>query len=280
MRAYILCALLVATVAGLPEQKIIGGIEAEISSHPYAAVLMRYNSNTGSYEQRCAGSIINSRSILTSVNCVLWMRGYAAAGAAAAGGAVRSHQLARNDSPRLWSARLGSSLANSGGVLYTVESFIIHPQYTVYNNDNDVAILRTQKFITYGPNITNIGIAGPGYILGDNTPVTIVGWGAIGYEQERSNQLLKADIGIINHTTCRQNYNIISMEVTDNMICAGSPSGGVDFCEGDFGSALVHNNTVLVGIASWRTYYSCGLAEYPGVYTSVNKHTAWIQSNA
>ncbi|CAG4965110.1 unnamed protein product [Colias eurytheme] len=279
MRAYILCALLVATVAGLPEQRIIGGVKAEISSHPYAAVLMRYNSVIGSYEQQCGGSIINSRSILTSVNCVLWWPWVAADGVVPAGGAVRSHQLARNDSPRLWSARLGSSLANSGGVLYTVESFIVHPQFTVYNSDNDVAILRTQTFITYGPNITNIGIAGPGYILGDNTPVTTVGWGAIAYEQEKSNQMLRADIRIINHRTCSINYNLFSMEVTDNMICAGSPSGGVDFCEGDLGNALVHNNAVLVGIASWRTPI-CGLDEYPGVYTNINKYTAWIQANA
>ncbi|CAG4965102.1 unnamed protein product [Colias eurytheme] len=254
MRAYILCALLVATVAGLPEHRIIGGVEADISSHPYAAVLLRYNSNTGSYEQQCGGAIINNRSLLTSVKCVI------------------------NDSPQIWSARLGSSLANSGGVLYTVGSFIIHPQYEVSDSDHDVAILRTQGFITYGANIRNIGIAGSGYILGDNTPVTTVGWGAVGYEQEKSNQLLKADLRIINHTTCRQNYNIISMQVTENMICAGNPSGGVDFCEGDVGNPLVHNN-VLIGFASMGTAI-CGLADYPGVYTSVNKYTSWIQSNA
>ncbi|CAG4965122.1 unnamed protein product [Colias eurytheme] len=254
MKVYILCALVVASVAGLPEQRIIYGVEADISSYPYAAVLLRYNSNTGFYEQHCGGAIINNRSVLTSIRCIY------------------------NDSPKNWIIRVGSSLANSGGQVLNVGSFITHPNYDFFSEDNDVAIMRTQSFINYGQNVSRIAIAGSNYNLNDNTLVTIMGWGAIEYEGPRSNQLLKADLLTINHETCRQNYNIIAVQVSQNMMCAGHIDGGADFCEGDVGNPLVHQN-VLVGIASFRTPI-CGRRNYPGIYTSINRHTNWIQNNA
>ncbi|XP_045491591.1 trypsin, alkaline C-like [Colias croceus] len=184
----------------------------------------------------------------------------------------------RNDSPKNWIIRVGSSLANSGGQVLNVDSFIIHPNYDFFSEDNDVAILRTQSFINYGQNVNRIAIAGSNYNLNDNTMVTIMGWGAIEYEGPRSNQLLKADLLTINHETCRRNYNIIAVQVSQNMMCAGHIDGGADFCEGDVGNPLVHQN-VLVGIASFRTPI-CGRRNYPGIYTSINRHTSWIQNNA
>ncbi|CAG4965126.1 unnamed protein product [Colias eurytheme] len=252
MRVFILCALFVASVAGVPEQRISSGVQANIASYPYAAVLLRYNS--GSYAQRCGGAIINNRSVLTSVNCIY------------------------NDAPRNWRIRVGSSQANSGGQVLNVGSFIIHPSYDVTESNNDVAILRAQSFINYGTNVNRISIAGSNYNLNDNTVVTVMGWGAIRYEGPRSNQLLKADLYIINQETCRRNYNIISMTITQNMHCAGNPNTGGDFCEGDVGNPLVHQN-VLVGIASFRTPV-CGRPNYPGIYTRINRYSSWIQSNA
>ncbi|XP_038207761.1 trypsin, alkaline C-like [Zerene cesonia] len=238
----------------LPEQRIIGGVQANIASYPYAAVLLRYNSNTGTYVQQCGGAIINNRSVLTSVNCIY------------------------NDAPRNWIIRVGSSLANSGGQVLNVGSFIIHPNYSAAGSDNDVAILRAQSFINYGTNVNRISIAGSNYNLNDNTAVTVMGWGAIRFEGPKSNQLLKADLLIINQETCRRNYNTLAYTITQNMQCAGNPNTGADFCEGDTGSPLVHQN-VLVGIASFRTPV-CGRANYPGIYTRVSRYSSWIQNNA
>ncbi|XP_022117324.2 trypsin, alkaline B isoform X2 [Pieris rapae] len=243
-------ALLVAVCAGAPQQRVIGGTQVDISSYPYVAALLRYNSEVGAYSQTCVGSIINNRSILTSINCV------------------------ENDPVNYWRARIGSSRASSGGIVYYMSAFLFNPSYDIFTSDGDVAILRTSQTIQYGG---RVALAGRNYVVRDNTPVTLLGWGDIRYEGPRSENLLKADLIMINQEKCRENYNLIAMTVTENMQCAGTAEGGADFCEGDVGAPLIHNN-VLIGIASFRTPV-CGRANYPGIYTRVNRYLSWIQSN-
>ncbi|CAH4031062.1 unnamed protein product [Pieris brassicae] len=244
-------ALFVAVCAGAPQQRITGGTTVDITSYPYVAALLRYDSEVGAYSQACVGAIINNRSILTSINCV------------------------EIDPVNYWRARLGSSRASSGGIVHYMRAFLFNPSYDSFSSDGDVAILRTLQTIQYGG---RVALAGRNYVVADNSPVTLLGWGDIRYEGPRSENLLKADLITINQQKCKENYNLIAMTVTENMQCAGTAEGGADFCEGDVGAPLIHNN-VLIGVASWRTPV-CGRANYPGVYTRVNRYISWIQSNA
>uniref|UniRef100_A0A8C9FGR1 Peptidase S1 domain-containing protein n=1 Tax=Pavo cristatus TaxID=9049 RepID=A0A8C9FGR1_PAVCR len=65
-------------------------------------------------------------------------------------------------------------------------------------------------------------------------------------------------------------------KVTQRMLCAGLPEGGVDTCQGDSGGPLLYANRhwQVVGIVSWG--FGCGTPSTPGVYTSVRAYLDWI----
>lgn len=52
------------------------------------------------------------------------------------------------------------------------------------------------------------------------------------------------------------------------MMCAGVPEGGKDTCRGDSGGALVDENMVQIGVASWRR--GCGRPDSPSVYAKLS----------
>ncbi|XP_050666320.1 trypsin CFT-1-like [Leptidea sinapis] len=254
MDSLVIALLLISSVAAVPSSRISNGASVDISSFPFAAVLLR-ESLFGNFVQSCVGSIVNNRCILTSANCFYY------------------------DLPSQWSVRLGSSYASSGGTIYSVAQLIGHPQFDVIGSDNDVGLMRLSSAIVYGTNVQRVSIAGTNYIVGDNVGVTIVGWGATGFGLPKSERLQRGNLITVNQQTCRSNYNLIGMTVTNNMQCAGAGSIlGADFCDGDIGAPLLHNN-VLAGIASWRTPI-CGLAYYPGIFTRVNIYSNWIVANA
>ncbi|XP_050666319.1 trypsin CFT-1-like [Leptidea sinapis] len=246
--------LIYSTVSALPQTKIQDGTPiSDISAFPFAAALLRSN-DTKNFVQACVGSIISKRSILTSVNCFY------------------------KDKPENWRVRVGSNLASSGGVVHEIESFLKHPDFDITESDNDVGIMRLSTAIVYGKNVQPVNIVRTNYNVEAGEPVSIIGWGSNAYKEPHSEELRKGDLVIINQDICRSNYNIIAMTVTQNMICAApSKEDGVDFCDGDVGAPLLHNNT-LVGIASFRDP-TCGRQEYPGIYTRIAKYSQWIKKN-
>lgn len=74
--------------------------------------------------------------------------------------------------------RLGSSWANSGGVVHNIALLTMHPNYSVWTLDNDVMIMRSATNFVYTNVLRQGTIASANYILGDNQPVWITGWGA------------------------------------------------------------------------------------------------------
>uniref|UniRef100_A0A8C0JES6 Peptidase S1 domain-containing protein n=1 Tax=Chelonoidis abingdonii TaxID=106734 RepID=A0A8C0JES6_CHEAB len=99
-----------------------------------------------------------------------------------------------------------------------------------------------------------------------------------------------ANLRIISAAECRREYSNL---VTDNMLCAGVPQGGIDSCQvwgvvadtlgrclgngfpGDSGGPLICDG-ILQGIVSWGLE-ECAQPNKPGVYTKVSKYIKWIQ---
>lgn len=87
--------------------------------------------------------------------------------------------------------------------------------------------------------------------------------------------LERVQVKIQPNEKCNQQYSDF-----DGMsqVCAGSDVDDQDSCYGDSGGPLYHTSAgknTLVGLVSYG--YSCGLKEYPGVYTRVSVHSEWIE---
>ncbi|KAJ8736124.1 hypothetical protein PYW08_006780 [Mythimna loreyi] len=251
MRVIALFALAVAAVAAVPAnpQRIVGGSLTTISQYPHmAAALVSHDLVT--YRQNCGSTVLNNRSVLTAAHCTI---GHA---------------------PNRWRFRVGSTFANSGGIVHNVALIINHPQFNSGTNNNDVAIMRSATTIVHNNNVRPVSIAGANYNLADNQVVWAAGWGLTSEWGSPSEQLRHVQIFTINQAYCRTRYNTL----TDNMLCSGVQNvGGRDQCTMDSGGPLYHNG-IQVGICSFGT--GCGRPDFPGVNARVSRFSHWITSNA
>ncbi|KAJ8736108.1 hypothetical protein PYW08_006764 [Mythimna loreyi] len=254
MRLLAILALCFAAVAAVPSnpQRIVGGSVTTIDQYPTIASLL-YTWNWADYWQACGGSILNNRAILTAAHCT------------------------QGDAVGRWRIRLGSTWANSGGVVHNVNANIIHPSYNSNTLNNDVAILRSASTFSFNNNVRAAAIAGANYHVPDNQVVWAAGWGTTSSGGSASEQLRHVQLVIINQATCRNNYATRGITITDNMLCSGWPNGGRDQCQGDSGGPLYHNN-VVVGVCSFGI--GCAQAQFPGVNARVSTFSSWINSNA
>ncbi|XP_063390158.1 trypsin CFT-1-like [Cydia fagiglandana] len=259
MRVAVLLLGVVVAVSALPRteppsQRIVGGSVTTIENYPYhAGLLSTWDLNW--FSQSCGGTILNNRSILTAAHC-FWY--YTAA--------------------NRFRVRIGSTWANSGGVVHTVSQNILHPSFNRNTLDSDVAIVRLASVITFNNQARAGSIAGANYNVADNQAVWATGWGATAFNGPASEQLRHVQIWTVNQSVCVARYNELRLVVTDNMLCSGwLDVGGRDQCQGDSGGPLIHNG-VVVGVCSWG--HQCAVARYPGVNARVSRFTAWITANA
>ncbi|XP_049692546.2 trypsin, alkaline C isoform X2 [Helicoverpa armigera] len=255
MRVIAVWALCVAVVAAVPTnpQRIVGGSLTTIDQYPTMVACLNAV-NSVNFFQSCGGTILNNRSILTAAHCTI------------------------GDRANQWRFRVGSTFANSGGIVHNVQQIINHPNYNHAIFDNDFAILRSVTVISFNNNVRAVSIAGANYNLPDNQAVWTAGWGRISENGPTSEQLRHVQVFTINQAICRSRYAAAFTTITDNMLCSGILDvGGRDQCSQDSGGPLYHNG-IQVGVCSFG--HGCARPQFPGVYARVSRATAWIASNA
>ncbi|PZC70340.1 hypothetical protein B5X24_HaOG200463 [Helicoverpa armigera] len=256
MRFYALLTLIVIVMAEVPiyPEKIVGGSVTTIDQYP-AIVSCLYSNDLVNYTQYCAGTILNRRSVLTAAHCTF------------------------GDPANKWRIRVGSSFANSGGVVHNVEQIIQHPMFNVAAHcDYDFAILRSATFITFNKNARPVAIAGDIYEIPDHQPVWAAGFGLTSEKGPASEILRHVQVFTVNHDACKGPYKSVGITITENMLCSGVfNAGGRDQCTQDSGGPLFHNG-VLVGVCSFG--FGCARPQFPGVNARVSRASAWIRKNA
>ncbi|XP_044847093.1 kallikrein-14-like isoform X1 [Mauremys mutica] len=149
---------------------------------------------------------------------------------------------------------------------------IPHPNYNRATKDNDIMLIKLITPVQTNNNVHPIALARSAASPG--TVCQVSGWGTTTSPQPASFPALLqcANLRIVSAAECRREYSSL---VSDNMLCAGVPQGGIDSCQGDSGGPLVCGGS-LQGIVSWGLE-ECAQPNKPGVYTKVSNYINWIQ---
>ncbi|CAG9578683.1 unnamed protein product [Danaus chrysippus] len=245
MRVLILLAILGA-VSAAPRKsgRIVGGENTNIERFPFMAAMLE--NIFWVVRPICGGTLITNRAVVSAAHCFV------------------------DYEPSWLKVRLGSTYASSGGQVYEVSRLIMHPQFDTLLLIHDIAVIRLQNSVVMSNQIQAARIAGPQYILPDNTRLDVIGWGQTSYNGQRSEILQHVSVNTINQRICTERYEHLRTlpgkenhpGVTPEMMCSGILDvGGKDACKGDSGGPVIHGGNVLVGITSFG--HECAHPVYP-----------------
>jgi secreted trypsin-like serine protease len=248
--------------------KIVGGISAPAGKFPFQTALIFSGAPEGSEQlgQFCGGSLIAQDWVLTAAHCV------------------------PNTEPDEVDVFVGSNVLPTGGgspapagaARIHVDDIIVHEAYDPATNDNDIALLH---LVGPAPAELTTAVTADADLdkqyavpLGD---AVVIGWGATAEGARTTPQLMRVWVDIQDSALCQANYQqvIPSIQISDNMLCAGLPEGGQDSCQGDsggfLGAPLGNGKYVQLGIVSWGV--GCARPKLFGVYTRVGNYADWIK---
>jgi Ca2+-binding RTX toxin-like protein len=231
------------------DQRILGGSEAATGDYPFAAALVRHDTENAWHGQFCGGSVIADRWILTAAHCV--------AGKAATKVDV---VVGRTD------------LIGNGGDRIRASSILIHPRFDPDTMRADLALIELARPTSVEP----VRLPADGSLEVAGGSADVVGWGDTGGTPRYPSKLRSATVSIVSDEDCKGAYGgEVGSAV---MLCAGDRrEEGVGSCFGDSGGPLVvltDAGWAQVGVVSWA--YVCGSPEYPIVHTRVSALVTWI----
>lgn len=244
--------------AGPDDPTVIGGQEATPGAWPWMVALVHATNPDSAHGQFCGGSLIAPTWVLTAAHCTYDLNGHPR-NPAEIDVVIGRHNLTTTDGTRIH-----------------ILQIIRHPGFGNQNYDNDVALFQLTEPVAQKP----IGLAtmANAALEANNRTAVIIGWG-ITEAGSASDVLRQVEAPLVDVERCRHSYGIFNGRVTDNMICAGLPSGGKDSCHGDSGGPLMvfdeqSDQWKQIGIVSWGE--GCAEPNYYGVYTRLSHYADWV----
>uniref|UniRef100_A0A8B9TF76 Peptidase S1 domain-containing protein n=1 Tax=Anas platyrhynchos TaxID=8839 RepID=A0A8B9TF76_ANAPL len=188
--------------------RIVGGHDAEVGAWPWSVSLQIHHVGA-KFAHICGGTLVSENSVVTAGHCT----------------------TGRKD-PYFWRAVLGThNLWKHGkhAARRSIRSIIVHPEFDRETFENDIALFHLNSAVRYSYYIQPICLPSAHLYLyiGQETECFISGWGR--YSKTPS-VLQEAQVEIIPHSACN-NSDAYGGMINNNMICAGSPLGGIDSCQ-------------------------------------------------
>lgn len=158
-------------------------------------------------------------------------------------------------------------------VLVDVEKVINHQRYSGRTHDYDIALAKLKDPLeNFNEFMKPVCLPDKSHSFPKGKMCTVTGFGLLEEGGKQATKLMEAKIPIVDHKECSKKYRL-----TDNMMCAGYPQGGIDACQGDSGGPLVcpiEGKWYLAGVVSYGR--GCARKDYPGVYADVKALRKWI----
>lgn len=235
--------------------EVVDGKPAKPGKWPFAVALVSRSNPNNFTAQFCGGSLIDDNHVLTAAHCV------------------------EGASPTQMQVLVGTHSLVAGGRRVDVTRITVHPDFGATPFlQADVAVLRLGTAVTdIAPVAYAASKAADDAVSPDNSKTTVMGWGALEWNQGGPEVMHQARLKRNTIAECNA-LSLYSGQLTDNNVCAGDlQSPGKSACYGDSGGPLVGKDdkgqTVQIGVVSGGPRV-CG--DVPGYFARVGSYAPWI----
>ncbi|CAF0841565.1 unnamed protein product [Adineta ricciae] len=271
-----------------PNARIIGGVDADAHSWPFAVLIQQRYKRTVTVDDdtflvsttwMCGGTLINHQTVahcLKTAGDTFNYRSFVFP-------IVWNKYYSNIESTIEVSVGLHDRRKKPGRRTIKVQEVIIHPSYSQQNLFNDIAIVKLEEYIQPSVNVQFVCLP---YLLSNiNVSGIVVGFGdTVPGANQGSLTLKQVNLTIYPNDFC-DNVSPLTTKNWTTQICCGDLNGERDACQGDSGGGLfVQQNLSSVlrytihGIVSYGE--QCASPMKPGIYTRVSSYLQWIQENS
>lgn len=260
------------------DNRIVGGVEAELGEYPWLALLGYEVVGTRNTEFNCGGALINDRYVLTAAHCVVSLPSDFKLSTVRLG----EHNLRTERDCTVGDVedRCAEPVQNFG-----IAQVIPHQDYNKPNRFwNDIALLRLDRAVTHNSYVGPICMPFGEWRTRDYTGSRfwVAGFGLTEAFGDSSEVLMKLRVPVVSNNECAQVFRRQRASIGPAQMCAGGVSGR-DSCSGDSGGPLMGTSKFgppfrIIGVVSFGVT-RCGTANVPGVYTRVSEYLNWILDN-
>ncbi|GBP15039.1 Trypsin-1 [Eumeta japonica] len=232
------------------ENRIVGGMAAGPHRYPWVARIV-YDG-----QFHCGASLLTKDYVLTAAHCV--------------------RKLKRSKIRIILGDHDQTTTTESSAIMRAVSAIIRHRSFDADSYNNDIALLKLRKPVTFSNIIKPVCLPPSGVDPAGKEGV-VVGWGRTSEGGQLPAVVQEVRVPILSLAQCR-GMKYRASRITNNMLCAGRAL--TDSCQGDSGGPLLlqdGDRYQIVGIVSWGV--GCGRPGYPGVYTRVTRYLPWLRAN-